>query len=184
MRSNKIQLEYKNTIKFQPIFCFVDNQHVQYIKDPFEFDNEESFYKEETHDNHGSPYNQESIRNIDTVSENVPNYFDTQHLESPITEIHPYHRHEPIIKRQDSISRSIFNATAIFVQNIRRVIEFKLSTFLGPEISGFLLDGNFVFGFSVLPPIVIVPLTALAFGLLFREDITNLIEYKFFKLCK
>ena len=47
---------------------------------------------------------------------------------------------------------------------------------LGPD---FISDG--IIGISVLPPFVVLPLAFLAFGLLFREEVGNIINDKFCK---
>ena len=68
---------------------------------------------------------------------------------------------------------AFFNKTRAFKSKLRSAVE-KL---LGPK---FIFDG--VIGISALPPIVVLPLALLAFGLLFREEIGNIITDKFCKL--
>ena len=67
---------------------------------------------------------------------------------------------------------AFFNKTRDFKSKLKSAVE-KL---LGPK---FILDG--VIGLSALPPIVVLPLALLAFGLLFREEIGNIITDKFCK---
>ena len=67
---------------------------------------------------------------------------------------------------------AFFNKTRAFKSKLKSALE-KL---LGPK---FIFDG--VIGISAFPPIVVLPLALLAFGLLFREEIGNIITDK---LCK
>ena len=67
---------------------------------------------------------------------------------------------------------SFFNITRAFKSAIRSTV----GKLLGPE---FFFDG--VLGVSALPPIVVLPLAFLAFGLLLREEIGDVITDKFCK---
>ena len=66
-------------------------------------------------------------------------------------------------------TRAIFNFTKTVKDQI-------VGRFLGPD---FILDG--IFGVSRLPIFIVLPLAALAFILLFREEIGSIIDDK---LCK
>jgi hypothetical protein len=66
-------------------------------------------------------------------------------------------------------TRAFYNFTKTFREQI-------VGGFLGP---GFIFDG--IFGVSRMPPFLVLPLAALAFILLFREDIGSIIDDK---ICK
>ena len=67
---------------------------------------------------------------------------------------------------------AFFNITRAFKSTIRSTV----GKLLGPE---FFFDG--ILGVSALPPIVVLPLAFLAFGLLLREEIGDVITDKFCK---
>ena len=75
-------------------------------------------------------------------------------------------------KRRFFSTGSFFNITRAFKSNIRSAV----GKLFGPE---FIFEG--IVGVSALPPIVILPLALLAFGLLFREEIGSIITDKFCK---
>ena len=81
--------------------------------------------------------------------------------------------------RRQRYHRRFFNTGAFF--NKTRAFKSKLRSavgkLLGPQ---FIFDG--FIGVSALPPIVVLPLALLAFGLLFRDEIGNIITDKFCKL--
>ena len=69
-------------------------------------------------------------------------------------------------------SGAFFNITRAFKSTIRSTV----GKLLGPDL---FFDG--VLGVSALPPIVVLPLAFLAFGLLLREEIEDVITDKFCK---
>ena len=118
----------------------------------------------------------------DSTNYQYPNSYtlDQEALYEPV-ESHASIGQENLPSRRNRRQRNrrlFFNTGAFFniTRSFKSTIRSTVGKLFGPE---FFFDG--VVGVSALPPIVVLPLAFLAFGLLLREEIGDVIMDKFCK---